>query len=100
MSEKPKPVRRKNSIAVSGYDSVNNSVEAEDFQSASSTFIRHCRIRNLSDGTITYYKDVLSMLTRMMESRGIKRPMDVDADAIHECIFLVQTTRRCCGCNH
>lgn len=56
MPEKPKPVRRKNTIAVSGYDAVNNSVEAEEFQTASSTFIRHCHIRNLSDGTITYYK--------------------------------------------
>lgn len=27
------------------------------------------------------------MLTRMMESNGIKRPMDVNADAIHECIL-------------
>lgn len=48
MSEKLKPVRRKNTIAVSGYDAVNNSVEAEEFQTASSTFIRHCRIRNVS----------------------------------------------------
>lgn len=27
-------------------------------------------------------------LTRMMESKWIKRPMDVDADAIHKCILL------------
>lgn len=81
------PVRRKNTIAVSGYGAVKAAAESEEFDVAIATFLRNCRIRNLADTTVTYYKDVLSMLKRMMAQQGVERPTDVTHDHVHECIL-------------
>lgn len=81
------PVRRKNTIAVSGYSAVKAAAESEEFDVAIATFLRNCRIRNLADTTVTYYKDVLSMLKRMIAKQGVERPTDVTHDHIHECIL-------------
>jgi integrase/recombinase XerD len=82
-----KPVRRKNTIAVSGYDAAKLPEESEDFNIAFGTFLRNCKIRNLSDSTITYYRDVLSMLKRLLDRLEIKRPIDVTHEHINECVL-------------
>ncbi|MGO4375613.1 tyrosine-type recombinase/integrase, partial [Paenibacillus sp. MCAF20] len=85
------PVRRKNTIAVSGYDATKAPAESAEFDVAIATFLRNCRIRNLAGPTVTYYSDVLSMLTRLLQRQGIARPSDVTHEHIHECILAKRT---------
>ena len=82
------PVRRKNTIAVSGTDTTHKPPESEFFESATKTFLRNCKLRNLSSSTITYYVDVLKMLTRLMNGIGVQRPLDVTHEHIHEAIII------------
>ncbi|MCD9024388.1 tyrosine-type recombinase/integrase [Cohnella silvisoli] len=84
---KRNPVRRKNTVAVSGYDATQLAGESVDFDVAEATFIRNCKIRNLTGDTITYYRDVLSMLKRMVAVQGVERPIDVTHDTIHDCVL-------------
>lgn len=41
--------RRKNAVAVSGYDASKLAGESEDYDVAITTFIRNCKIRNLTE---------------------------------------------------
>jgi len=77
-------VRRKNTVAVSGYDATRWPAEAEEFEIALNTFIRHCKIRNLSDSTIVYYRDVLGMLRKVSERMNVRRPIDITHEHIHD----------------
>lgn len=81
------PVRRKNTIAVSGTVSTSLPPESEDFDAAAATFLRNCRIKNLSDPTMTYYNDVLKMLKKLLTAQGVMRPIDVTHDHIHDAVI-------------
>jgi Site-specific recombinase XerD len=83
-------VRRKNTIADSGYDAVNLPVEAEDFEVAERTFLRNCKIRNLSGTTIVYYRDVIGRLRKEMKNLGVERPVDVSHEHIHEIMLATR----------
>lgn len=80
-------VRRKNTVAVSGYDATKLAGESVDFDVATATFIRNCKIRNLTESTIRYYRDILSMLQRMAADQGVSRPIDITHDTIHSCVL-------------
>jgi len=61
--------RRRNTIAVSGYDATNLPKEADEFDVAIASFIRHCKIRTLSGQTITNYQDVFKFLEKLLRRR-------------------------------
>lgn len=77
MQRKPQPTRRKNTIVAVGEGSTKLPAESEVFEVAVTTFLRHCRIKNLTSMTLEYYLDVLSMLRKLLTNQGIDRPMDV-----------------------
>ncbi|MFF2886711.1 tyrosine-type recombinase/integrase [Paenibacillus sp. NPDC057967] len=81
--------RRKNTVAVSGYNANKLPAEAESFEVAESTFIRRCKIKNLSELTVIYYRDVLGRLRSEMGKVGVERPIDVTHDHIHD--FMLET---------
>ncbi|MCU6709797.1 tyrosine-type recombinase/integrase [Paenibacillus sp. J5C_2022] len=76
--------RRKNTIAGHGYGASKRPPESEDFDIAVNTFIRNCKIRNLSESTISYYRVILKVLREHVTKSGIDRPSDVTAEHIHE----------------
>ena len=45
-------------------------VEAEDFDVSISVFLRNCRIKNLSEYTMRYYKNELIGTLRLLEMQG------------------------------
>lgn len=75
-------------MAVSGYDAAKLAGESIDFDVATTTFIRNCKIRNLTPSTIQYYRDILSVLKRMAADLGVGRPIDVTHDTIHDCTLV------------
>jgi len=81
--------RRKNTVAVSGFNANKLPAEAESFEVAKSTFIRRCKIKNLSGQTIIYYRDVLGRLRSEMEKVDDEGPIDVTHDHIHD--FMLET---------
>lgn len=78
--------RRKNTIAVSGLDATKLPAESEDFESAVATFLRRCRVRNLTGHTIIYYTDILTILKRLLAEQGVTRPVDITQAHIEACI--------------
>lgn len=83
-------VRRKNTIHARSNDisefntGAEYPIEAVEFEKAIETFIRHCRVRNLSDQSIKYYRETLRELTKTIE---VERPMDVEKRDIEDCIL-------------
>lgn len=81
------PKRRKNTvIAVS--DGTTLSPESESFEAAGATFVRYCKLRNLSKETILFYRDMLRLLERLMSEQGVERPIEVTHDHIHEAFVM------------
>lgn len=79
--------RRKNTISVSGYDATKLSIESEDMDAAIATFLRHCRVKNLTELTVEYYTDVLSILKRMLKKHEITQPIDITTDILNTIIL-------------
>jgi len=77
------PKRRKNTL-VALNSGTEWPPEAESFEVAEATFIRYCKIRNLSGTTLTYYHDMFRILVRLMTEQDVEQPRLVTADHIHE----------------
>ncbi|MGG1644466.1 tyrosine-type recombinase/integrase [Paenibacillus sp. NRS-1782] len=83
--------RRANTIAAVTADSVTKQpAESLDFDIAIASFIRQCRVKNLTDETLKYYRNVLRSLKDLMYEQGITRPIDVRSEHVGECILMRQ----------
>lgn len=83
--------RRINSIRTFGIDGTEAAPETTDFDAAVDAFIRHCRVKNLTDTTIQYYRDVLHILIKTLaDTCAVTRPCDVERDHINSCILAKQ----------
>lgn len=58
--------------------------ESDVFDAARATFIRHCKLRNLSDTTITFYRDMFKLLEKLLAGQGVEKPRLVTHEHIHE----------------
>lgn len=67
--------------------------ESLDFQSAITAFIRYCRIRNLTDKTLTYYRDTSRELVRLLAELGVFRPIDVTKNTMLNVIEAKKTQK-------
>src|SRR5690625_1490325 len=78
--------RRHNSIAARSGGTVLPP-ESLDFDAAQASFIRFCRVKNLTDLTITYYNDVLKELRRLLDIEGVDEPHNVTREHVESCIM-------------
>lgn len=85
MSEKIRK-RRINTINVTdaGRDLAEESV---DLSAAIKAFLRHCRVRNLTDTTTQFYRNGLSVFERLLRDQGVTRPVDITQEHVDECII-------------
>ncbi|MCM3272977.1 tyrosine-type recombinase/integrase [Paenibacillus elgii] len=83
--------RRPNTIAAT-VDSGESKYAAEslDLDVAIATFLRHCRVKNLTKETIRYYNEVLSYLKKTMADIGVDRPIDLTKEHVDEIILARQ----------
>ena len=60
-----------------------------DFNFAVDSFIRDCRVRNLSEHTIRFYRNELNTLRQMLEHQGVETdPQKITAKIIKENVIL------------
>ncbi|MBU8715453.1 tyrosine-type recombinase/integrase [Brevibacillus parabrevis] len=83
-----KRTRRPNTIKsfVSGGES-HYAEEALDFDTARETFLRNCRVKNLSDQSLRYYREGLKSLFDGLRDLGVDKPLDVTADHVNEIVL-------------
>ncbi|MBY0083717.1 tyrosine-type recombinase/integrase [Brevibacillus brevis] len=83
-----KRTRRPNTIKsfVAGGES-HYANEAVDFDAARDSFLRHCRVKNLSDQSLRYYSEGLKSLYEGLRELGVDRPLDVTEDHIDDLIL-------------
>ena len=74
MAEKQRK-RRRNIISAAG-GGTELLPESTDFDAAEASFLRYCRIKNLAAGSITYYRDVLRELRRLLRQQGVDEPIE------------------------
>lgn len=85
-------VRRSNKI-VQPSDSSKNSFDS--FEHTFHLFIRDCKIRNLSDHTIQYYKNELTKFMKQLEAEGIETsPSTITAEVIQDHILRMMNDHR------
>lgn len=61
----------------------------DDFESAMHLFLRDCKIRNISEHTITYYKTELNKFRKLLESQDVSTaPERITSDVIKENVIL------------
>lgn len=65
-------------------------LEALDYDAAIETFLRDCRVKNLSRASITYYSNSLKELVKFLRKVGVERPIDVTEDNFKACILAKQ----------
>ncbi|WP_379161311.1 tyrosine-type recombinase/integrase [Paenibacillus sp. sgz5001063] len=75
---------RRVNLAAAGRNSSATELplESTDFEAAQSAFLRYCRIRNLSDTTLSYYRDTTKELRTQLSAQNVERPIDVTRDHI------------------
>ncbi|RED86188.1 tyrosine-type recombinase/integrase [Cohnella phaseoli] len=67
--------------------------ESTDFEVARNSFLRYCRIRNLTDETVKFYRDTTLDLSRLLVAQEIIRPIDITRDNVLTAIETKRTTK-------
>lgn len=81
--------RRSNVLVTENITENKAPVSAEDFETSISLYLRDCKIRNLSEHTIVYYKNELNGLMRMLESQKLDtHPSKITKKIVKENIIL------------
>jgi integrase/recombinase XerD len=81
-------LRRKNKISKDTL-TVKKIDHVTDFDIAVSLFLKDCRIRNLSDSTLTYYKNELTGFRKLLEKQNLStNPNLITEDIIKENVIL------------
>lgn len=80
--------KRRVNLAAAGRNSSATVIppESTDFEAARVAFLRYCRIRNLSDKTLDYYRDTLKELERQLTTLEIERPMDITREHLMDAL--------------
>jgi integrase/recombinase XerD len=61
----------------------------EDFESALYSFLRDCKVRNLSEHTVKYYRNELTGFMRILEQQGVSTvPSKITTNQIKENVIL------------
>lgn len=76
--------KRRVNLAAAGRNSSATELplESSDFESAQDAFLRYCRVRNLSDTTISYYRDTTKELRTQLSAQHVGRPIDVTREHV------------------
>ncbi|TWM99327.1 tyrosine-type recombinase/integrase [Bacillus licheniformis] len=72
-------------------------IELTDFETAFNSFIRECKLKNLSKHTVKYYRDELLAFRTMLERQGIStKPGDMTLKIIKEnvIVYMMETLNR------
>ncbi|WP_342480475.1 tyrosine-type recombinase/integrase [Paenibacillus sp. FSL L8-0340] len=71
--------KRRVNLAAAGRNSPATELppESADFEAAQTAFLRYCRIRNLSDTTLAFYRDTTKELRTQLAAQEVARPIDV-----------------------
>lgn len=82
--------RRRNKI---DFDHERNQpkieIEPEDFETSLHMFLRDCKIRNLSEHTVKYYRNELIAFRNMLEKQGISTyPEDITLKTLKDHVIL------------
>jgi integrase/recombinase XerD len=78
--------RRKNTLAP---ENVGAESLTTDFEMARDAFLRDCRIRNLSEHTVKYYRNELNALQKLLERQGVNTdPTKFTSRMIKENVIL------------
>lgn len=85
--------RRVNLAAAGRSVSIEYPPESTDFEAARQAFLRHCRIRNLTDETLNFYRDTSKELVRQLSAAGVIRPLDVTRDNVLSAIEAKQSEK-------
>lgn len=84
--------RRTNAISQDTVEKLDEAIAVEitpDFDTAVNMFLRDCKIRNLSEYTVKYYRNELLSVRLMLESQGKSAdPACIDLEIIRENIIL------------
>ncbi|SFS47445.1 tyrosine-type recombinase/integrase [Marininema halotolerans] len=84
--------RRVNTIHV-GEDTQGGtilSLEAEEFEIALKTFIRNCRIKNLTEESIKYYRQAINKFAQVC---GKSRPVDITQEDVENAILNMRSKK-------
>ncbi|AUS14798.1 MULTISPECIES: tyrosine-type recombinase/integrase [Bacillus amyloliquefaciens group] len=81
-------VRRSNIIAAVP-DTDKPEIELTDFETAYNAFIRECKIKNLSEHTLKYYRNELLSFRSMLEQQGVStRPEKITLPILKENVIV------------
>lgn len=80
-------IRRRKNVISAPVASGEYAIESVDFDAAESVFIRHCRVKNLTPHTITFYIDVLRELRKLLAEQNVSRPIDITASVMESVIL-------------
>lgn len=81
--------RRSNKIATVNEEQSPVIVEAEDFDAALHLFLRDCKVRNLSEHTLKYYRNELISFRTLLERQDAQtRPSKITLNSIQENVIL------------
>jgi integrase/recombinase XerD len=64
--------------------------ESVDIDVAIATFLRNCRVKNMTDESLKYYDVMLRGLKTLLDEQGVIRPIDITFDNVDECILARQ----------
>lgn len=65
-----------------GNSSVEHPPESLEMDAAIASFLRYCRIRNLTDETLNFYRDTTKELTKQLYAQDIDRPIDITKEHV------------------
>ncbi|MED1148909.1 tyrosine-type recombinase/integrase [Bacillus paralicheniformis] len=88
--------RRSNKL-ITDQASDKPEIELTDFETAFNSFIRECKLKNLSKHTVKYYRDELLAFRTMLERQGIStKPGDITLKIIKEnvIVYMMETLNR------
>lgn len=85
--------RRVNLSVTSSEVTTQHAPESVDFTAAVTAFLRHCRIRNLTDKSVEYYRDTCRELVRILTEQGVSRPIDLTKSALTAVIEAKKTQK-------
>lgn len=71
--------------------SIEYPQESLEMDAARQSFFRHCRIRNLTDETLNFYRDTTKELARLLAAQEIVRPLDITRDHVLSAIEAKRT---------
>lgn len=83
----PKKRKRRRNIISAAESGTVLSPESTDFDAAEESFIRYCRIKNLAEKSVVYYRNVLRELRRLLMKQGITEPRQVTKEVFENCLL-------------